>query len=327
MKISKRNVLLSMWCVLLASACATRPLPPAQPVMEQPDHMIDAFLAERTFNVVQRLRDLPQDVQDLIEKRQDGSIAIAESGELWNASSSWHIRSGVSNELAVVVNVQQQDYVGNRTFIRIYDRRRRAGVTCLANPSAREWDGSNHTREMFTALLTDGSSCMELGTWLVGVPPMAQQCGPGDPRYFVLVDPDATYASYDAAFVGEVVSSLPIDSSWERVTMRVREQFKRDVGEQISLAVRARDICSPSIARNTKYIVFALNRPKEERRFLDAPSVPWDGDLILGLTVEADSTYTPYSERVRSVLSRLRTLRDDEEEREMVLRRQAQSLQ
>jgi hypothetical protein len=162
MRIGARKVLLSMWYALLASACATRTPPTAQSVMKPPDDLIDVFLAEKTFDVVQRLRDLPQDVQDLIEKRQDGSTAIAESGEPWNASSSWHIRSGVSEEVAVIVTVQRQDFYGNVPFVRIYDRRRRVGVACLVNYSARDWDGNNHTRAMFMARLTDGSSCVQL---------------------------------------------------------------------------------------------------------------------------------------------------------------------
>ena len=323
MKIGKRNVLLSMWFVLLASACATRPPPPAQSVVEKPDQLIDAFLAERTFNVVQRLGDLPQDVQDLIEKRPDGSIAIAEPGEPWNASSSWHIISGVSQDLAVMVTEQQQD-PGNATFVRIYDRRRHVGVSCLANRSAREWDGSNHTREMFRALLTDGSSCTVLGTWLVGVPPLANGCGPGDPRYSLLVDPDAAYTGSDAIFVGEVVGLDPLDASWTKVTVRAAERLKGDVDRRVSLAVRTRDIPCYGTDRGTGYMFFARHPPNGRSTPWEEPSVPWDGDLVLGATLDVDSTYAPYSERLRSALSRLRTLRDDEKERETVLRREVQ---
>lgn len=43
------------------------------------------------------------------------------------------------------------------------------------------------------------------------------------------------------------------------------------------------------------------------------PPVPWDGELILVVTVEVDSTYAPYSERVGSALDKLRALRADEE--------------
>lgn len=324
MNTSKPRVLLSMWCALFASACATRPPPAAQSFLKQPDQLIDAFLAERTFNVIQRLEDLPQDVLDLIEKRQDGSIAIAEPGEPWNASSSWHIRSGVSRDLAIVVQLQGADYVGTRTFVRIYDRRRRAGVTCLVNPSAREWDGSNHTRGMFRARLSDGSSCVELGTWLVGVPPRAEHCGRGgDPRYSVLADPGSAYAASDAAFVGEVVELVPIDSSWSRITMRVREPLKHDVDEQVSFAVSTRNMDCWGAEQGTRYVVFARHRPKELPPGSDlsamAPSVPGDGGLVVGSALEIDSTHALYSRRVESVLSWLRALRAGDDAMEISL--------
>lgn len=322
MKTSKPRVLLSVWCALFVSACATRP-PPASQSFVDPDQLIDAFLAEKTFDVVQRLRDLPQDVQDLIEKRQDGSIAIADSGEPWNASSSWHIRSGVSKEMAVIVTVQRQDFYGNVPFVRIYDRQRRVGVACLVNSSGRDWDGSNHTRAMFMARLTDGSSCVELGTWLVGVSPMAERCGPGDPRYYVLEDPGAAYVEQDAAFVGEVMDLVPIDPTWSRVTMRVGEQLKHDVGEQVSLAVRTRDVDCRSTVRGARYLVFARHRPNTlpsgPDYLLSAPPVPWDGDLILGPALEIDSTYKAYTARVESALSRLRALRAGDDVMEISL--------
>jgi hypothetical protein len=308
--------------VALAALIFAPALFAAQSVVEQPDQWIDAFLAERTFNVVQRIADLPQDVLDLIEKRQDGSIAIVEPGDPWHASNLWHVVSGISKELAVVVTVQNQGISSNVPFVRIYDRRRRAGVACLANLSAREWDGSNHNREMFRAALTDGSTCRELGTWLVGIPPRPI-CGGGDPRYSKLANPDAAYSRSDVVFVGEVVDLDPIDALWTSVTVRVTEQLKRDIDEQVSLAVRTRDISCHVTTQGTRYMFFAGHRPRGRSSAYDEPSAPWDGDLILGATVEVDSTYAPYLERLRSALSRLRVLRDDEEEREIVLRRHA----
>jgi hypothetical protein len=164
---------------------------------------------------------------------------------------------------------------------------------------------------------------MELGTWLVGIPPRPS-CGGGDPRYSVLVNPDAFYSGSDAVFVGEVVDLDPIDALWTRATVRVTEQLKRDVDEQVSLAVRTRDISCHVTSQGTRYIFFAVHRSRGQYSPSEEPSVPWDGYLMLGATVEVDSTYAPYLERMRSALSRLRVLRDDEEEREIVLRREVQ---
>lgn len=123
--------------------------------MEQRDELIEAFLAEKSFGLVQRLDELPQDVQNLLEKRSDGTFRIAERGEVWNMSDlshptlkgASHIISGVSNELAVVLH--NSGGIGVTTRIRIYDRRRGVGVSCLSSRVlAAQWNGSNHTREI-----------------------------------------------------------------------------------------------------------------------------------------------------------------------------------
>jgi hypothetical protein len=207
--------------------------------------------------------------------------------------------------------------------------------------------------------------------WFLGATSIANACI-SDPRNGVLGDVDASYASSDAVFTGEVVGVVPISTYWVRVTIRVIEQFKGRVDEHVSLAANMGLIgCSPHAEPGIRYIVFARNRPTETSAdpilpgdvataspatvtpveaptvvndtvasspedapnqsrgnfFIDnptianlrgadpsaGPSVPWDGDFILDVTVEVDSTYEPYSERIRSALDKLRALRADEE--------------
>jgi hypothetical protein len=145
----------------------------AQSFAEQRDRLIDAFLAETAFSVVQRLDELPRDVQDLLERHSDGTFAIAERGEPWNMTdlinpaekSASHIISGVSSELAVVL--LHAGGIGVSARIRIYDRRRGAGISCVASRLAREWNGSNHTRE----LIPPGFASSEPLCWSVPVTP------------------------------------------------------------------------------------------------------------------------------------------------------------
>lgn len=131
----------------------------AQTFVEQRDEIFEAFLAERSFRLVSRLADLPQDVRDLLDKHTDGTFAIAEQDEDSSIADgdfprpgvkgASHFISGVSSELAVVVT--RSGGFSVTTGIDIYDRRRGVGIHCVANSAlAREWSGNNHTRELLT---------------------------------------------------------------------------------------------------------------------------------------------------------------------------------
>jgi hypothetical protein len=169
---------------------------------------------------------------------------------------------------------------------------------------------------------------------LLGSASVAKACiaSPGLP-----LDIDAAYRTYDAIFVGEVVDWTPIDSSWRRVTIRIDERLKRDVGKHVSVAVYTRMDCNPQTAIGTRYIFFAVKKPAKlppapkviendnrppldmnsiaqirGQEFPSAPPVPWDGDFILQLTAVVDVTSTPYAERVKSALAKLRAQRADD---------------
>jgi hypothetical protein len=143
-----------------------------------------------------------------------------------------------------------------------------------------------------------------------------------NPRSFVLSDIDAAYSRYDAVFVGEVVGVVPTHSTWENVTFRVSERLKGNVDEHVLLPVYKGDLCRPNASLGTRYIVFAV-RPLFAMNSIHQlsglgssarPPAPWDGDYILRVTVEVDSTHAPYAEHLVSVLAKLRALRADYEE-------------
>lgn len=215
------------------------------------------------------------------------------------------------------------------------------------------------------------STVLVLTSWFVASASVGNACTIDSGGAAALADIEGTYLRSDAVLVGEIVGVTPIDSGWAKVTFRVAERLKRDVGEQISLAAQTGLIgCNPHIEMGTRYIVFARNRPTtlpvdsalpddaavarpttveptespafgsdtfasspgeataESRGeyFIDnptianlrgippavAPSVPWEGDFILRVTAEVDSTSATYSERIGAALDKLRALRAEE---------------
>lgn len=100
-----------------------------------------------------------------------------------------------------------------------------------------------------------------LAFWLVGATSVGHACTI-DPRFAALSDIEGNYSRSDVVLVGEIVAVNPIDSGWTRVTIRVSERLKRDVGDLISLAATtSRGACNPNIDLGAKYIVFAQDRP------------------------------------------------------------------
>jgi hypothetical protein len=100
-----------------------------------------------------------------------------------------------------------------------------------------------------------------LAFWLVGATSVGNACTI-DPRSISLSDIEGTYSRSDVVLVGEIVAVDPIDSGWTKVTIRVSERLKRDVGDLVSLAATtSRGSCNPHINLGAKYIVFAQDRP------------------------------------------------------------------
>jgi hypothetical protein len=143
-------------------AIGGRPLPSEYP--EPSLYLKDRFLDVQEFSLIAFLADLPSDVQDQLPRWEDGTFAIAEKGEYWNATDvlsgacdpqkgSQHWISGVSGDLAVVFFRSGGTFVLSN--VRIMDRQTGDNLTCFVDSTAmREWNGSNHTESLFPAIPT-----------------------------------------------------------------------------------------------------------------------------------------------------------------------------